>query len=115
MSKLMQLTVRVRAYYPKAFKDAYPKIAGHLRRVDESLVEQDPSLFELVGRLDKLLYALDGNPDFKAILLKHKDALVSYHKQIESHIADWKLAEADKLLYELEDCFDEIEGEADSA
>ena len=115
MSKHMQLTVRVRAYYPDDFKTAYPKIAGHLSHVDESLVEQDPSLFELVGRLDKLLYALDGNPDFKTILLKHKDDLVGYHGQIERHIADRQLAEADKLLYKLEDCFAEIEWEAAAA
>lgn len=32
-------------------------------------------------------------------------------KSIEENIADWNLAQADRLLYNLEDLFDEIESE----
>jgi hypothetical protein len=97
------------------FKAAYPKIARHLSRIDDALIDADPSIFDLVGKLDKLLYALDGNPDIKQILLKHKDKLVKLHQEIQAHIADWELAEADKALYTLEDAFDEIEWELDNA
>jgi hypothetical protein len=115
MSKYMQLTVKVRPYYKEKLKTVYPKIAGHLSRVDEALVEKDPSIFDLVGKLDKLLYALDGNPAFKEILLKHKDGLFNIYENIQSAIADWELARADKALYKLEDIFDEIEWEAGKA
>ena len=91
------------------------KIAGHLSRIDETWVDVDPSLFDLVGKLDKLLYALDGNPDLKQTLLKHKDKLVKLHQEIQAHIADWELAQADKALYALEDVFDEIEWGLDKA
>jgi hypothetical protein len=111
----MQLTVKVRGHYQDRFGTAYPKIAGHLSPIDEAGVDADPSLFDLVGKLDKLLYALDGDPGMKQILLKHQNKLTKLYKEIEGHIADWELAQADKVLYTLEDLFDEIEWDLDRA
>jgi hypothetical protein len=111
MSKYMQLTVRVRPYYKEGLKGNYPKIARSLGYIHETWIEEGPSLFDIVGKLDKLLYESEGNPPFRKILLKHKDELRKLHKQIEGHIADWNLADADKALYQMEDIFDQIEWE----
>jgi plasmid stabilization system protein ParE len=43
--------------------------------------------------------------------MRHREALKSLHKSIEGHIADWNLAQADRLLYKLEDIFEKIESE----
>jgi hypothetical protein len=109
----MQLTVNVRPYYKKNIESVYPKITSNLSRLNASLVEEDPSIFDLVGKLDKLLYASDGNPALKDILLKYQNKLRDLHKEVQDHIADWKLAEADRALYKIEDIFDEIEWELD--
>jgi len=111
MSKYMQLTVRIRPYYKKGFNKAYPRVASHFGYLDKSLVDKDPSLFEIVGGLDKLLYQLEGDPPFRELLLKHRSALHKLYQGIEEHIADWHLAKADQLLYQIEDIFDEIEAE----
>ena len=111
MSKTMQLTVRIRPYYKKDMKSDYPKISQGLGYVDEAWVDEGPSFFDIVGRLDKLLYALEGNAPFRKVLLKHKDELHNLHKEVEEHIADWDLAKADKMLYQIEDVFDQIEWE----
>jgi hypothetical protein len=111
MSKQMQLTVHVRPYYKEGLKGNYPKIARDLSYIHEAWVEEGPSLFHIVGKLDKLLYELEGNPPFRKILLKHKDELRKLHKEVEEHIADWELAKADKTLYQIEDIFDQIEWE----
>jgi len=92
-------------------KSDYPKISLSLSYIHEPWLEEGPSLFDLVGRLDKLLYELEGNPPFRKILLKHKDELRRLHKEVEEHIADWELAKADKTLYQIEDIFDQIEWE----
>jgi len=113
MSKYMQLTIHVRGYYPENFAAVYPKLAHHLNRA-KALGEEEPSLYDLVGRLDKLLYALDGNPACKDVLIKHKDQLKKRHAEIESHMADWNLSEADKALYQIEDIFEQIEWELDN-
>ena len=113
MSKTMQLTVRVRPYYKKGLNADYPKIAQGLSYTHEAWVEEGPSLFDIVGRLDKLLYELEGNPPFRKILLKHKDELRKLHKEVEEHIADWDLAKADQALHKIEDIFDEVEWKLD--
>jgi hypothetical protein len=107
----MQLTVQVRPYYKKDMKADYPKIAQGLSYIHEAWVEEGPALFDIVGRLDKLLYELEGNPPFRKILLTHKDELHKLYMEVEAHIADWDLAKADKTLYQMEDIFDQIEWE----
>ncbi|MGV8074317.1 MAG: hypothetical protein AB2L11_07170 [Syntrophobacteraceae bacterium] len=112
MSKYMQLTVTVRAYYQKDLEGTYPKLARQLGFVDSTLVNRNPSLYELVGQLDQLLYRLDGTR-LRETLLRHSEKLREQYKVIQSHIADWKIAQADQLLYNIEDIFDEIEFELD--
>jgi len=109
MSKYMQLTVDVRSFYTKGFKAAYPKLAGPLIHAKAINEYDDPALYDLVAKLDKLLYALDGNPKVKAILLKQKDKLKALYSEIEGLIADRKLSAADKALYKIEDIFEDIE------
>lgn len=107
----MQLTVRILPYYKKGLKETYPRVARCFSYLNETWVEGNPSLFEIVGGLDKLLYQLEGDPPFKELLLQHKPTLHKLYEDIEEHIADWQLSKADRLLYEMEDIFDEIEGE----
>jgi hypothetical protein len=112
MSKYMQLTVRIRPYYnKKGLKKAYPRLAHRLSYLDEAWVEEDPSLFEIIGKLDQLLYQLEGDPPFRELLLQHRSALHRLYEDTEERIGDWQLAKADQLLYRIEDIFDDIEDE----
>lgn len=110
MSKNMQLTVTVRPYYEKDLEGTYPKLARYLKHLDSNLVNRNPSLYELVGQLDQLLYRFDGTL-LREVLLRHGDKLRDVYKTIQENIADWNLTQADKLLYTIEDTFDEIESE----
>lgn len=110
MSKYMQITVTVRPHYQIDLEETYPKLARHLSYLDKDLVKQNPSLYELVTKLDKLLYTFDGTK-LREVLLQHREKLQNLHKNIEENIADRNLAEADLLLYHIEDIFDEIESE----
>ena len=111
MSKYMQLTVLVRSYHKTGLEADYPKFAKALSFLDDNWTVQTLSLFDIAGKLDRLLYDAEGNPAFREILLKHKDSLHKLYKKTEAHIADWNLAEADKTLYQIEDAFDQIEWE----
>jgi hypothetical protein len=110
MSKYMQLTVTVNAYYQKNLADAYPNLAHRLMALERGLVERNPSLYELAGKVDKLLYKFDGTP-VREVLLPNRENLLNLHKAIGENIADWNLSQADRLLYQLEDIFDKIESE----
>jgi hypothetical protein len=112
MSKYMQLTVSVVPFYSGDLAQTYPKIARYVNSVVSDLANQNPSLYQIAGQLDKLLYTFDGTP-FRDVLLRHRENLRNLHKSIEENIADWNLAQADRLLYEIEDEFDKIEFELD--
>jgi hypothetical protein len=112
MSKYMHLTVTVVPYYPGDLEETYPKLARYVKFFDSGLVERNPSLYGLAGQVDKLLYTSDGTP-FRDVLLRHKDNLRNLHKSVAENIADWNLAQADGLLYKIEDAFDKIEAELD--
>jgi len=112
MSKCMQITVAVTPFYQEEFGRTYPKLARHLGYLDAALVKSNPSLYALVTRLDKLLYTFDGTK-LREVLLRHREKLQSLQKGIEENLADWNLAQADQLLYQVEDIFDKIEAELD--
>ena len=108
MSKHMQITVTIRPFYKKSFEKTYPRLARHLSYHDPGLVDKNPSLYELAGQIDMLLYQFDGTP-LRQVLQDHKKLLTQTFHAIEENIADRHLAEADNLLYTLEDIFDDIE------
>jgi hypothetical protein len=110
MSKYMHLAVTVTPFYQEDFDETYPRLARQLGYLDAALVSSNPSLYALAGRLDQLLYAFDGTP-LREVLLRHREKLQSLHKDIEKNIADWNLSQADRLLYKLEDIFDEVESQ----
>ncbi len=108
----MHLTVTVRPSYQRDLEETYPKLARHLSRLEPELVKQNPSIYELVGRLDQLLYRFEGTP-IRDVFLRHRENLQNFYRKVEQNIADWKLAQADGFLYGIEDIFSEIESELD--
>ena len=112
MSKHMQLTVTVRPYYQSDLEGAYPRLERHLQHLDPDLAKRNPSLHDLVGQLDQVLSRFE-DIQMKKVYARHRDKLRELHKKITELIADWKLAEADRLLYAIEDLFDEMETELD--
>jgi hypothetical protein len=110
MSKHMQLTVAVRPHYPSDLEGTYPKLARHFGRLDPELVKGGPSLYEITGQLDRILYRFEGTP-LREVLLRHREKLQQLHKHIIGCLADWNLSRADKFLYALEDEFEDIESE----
>jgi hypothetical protein len=110
MSQYMHLTVTVASYYPADLAGTYPNLARNLTALARDLADRNPSLYALAGQMDKLLYIFDGTP-VRDVLLRHRDKLRGLHKSIEENIADWNLAQADRLLYKLEDLFAQIESE----
>ncbi len=110
MSKHMQITVTIRPFYSKDFEAAFPKFARALGASASGLVNREPSLYDFAGQIDKLLYRTDGTP-LRQVLIRYKDELKKLHTATQEEIANRNLSEADKLLYRIEDIFEEIESE----
>lgn len=111
MSKHMQLTVKIMPYYKKGLKGIYPRLTDAISRPTASWMEQDPSLVDIVKNLDRLLYDLEGDRTFTGIMRSHRSELFDLYGDMETHMADWRLADVDKILYRIEDIFDDIERE----
>ena len=110
MSKYMQLKTAVMPLYQNDLGDTFPNLARRLSTLAADLVKQNPSLYEIAGQMDKLLYTFDGTP-LREVLLKYREELRQLHKSITENLADWNLAQADRLLYKLEDIFEQIESD----
>jgi hypothetical protein len=108
----MQLKVTVSPYYSGDMEATYPRLVRHMGYLDAELVKRNPSLYELVGQLDQLLYRFEGT-QLRTVLLQHREKLVKLHKSIQENIANWNLAQADRMLFEMEDLFEEIESALD--
>ena len=108
MSQYMQLKITVTPFYQNDLKDSYPNLARRLSSLAGDLVQRNPSLYEIAGQLDKLLYVFDGTP-LREVLLRYREELRNLYKSITENIADWNLAQADRLLYKMEDIFGQIE------
>ena len=98
MSKYMQFTVTVRPYYEKNLEQTYPKLARNLKYIDSDLVERNPSLYEIAGQLDKLLYTFDGTP-LRDVLLRHRENPINLHKSIEENIADSRCGHSEAYFH----------------
>ncbi len=110
MSQYMQIDIRVLPFYEKGFKTHFPRLAAVLER-EKVLVsgENEPSLYFLVD----LLQRVDVDP---AVLSLVKAAMRPFLKRLtvlkdkarEALLAR-RLNELDRLLYLLEDEFENLE------
>ena len=108
MSKYMQITVSVRPFYSKNFEADFPRLARALDSLNSDLIHQDPTLYKFAGQIDTLLYQTDGTY-LREVLIQYKDDLKKIYAAVQEEIANRNLSEADKLLYSIEDIFEEIE------
>ena len=104
----MQITVEIRPFYNNDFEGTFPNLARALETAGSGFGGKQPSLYELAGQTDRLLYQSDGT-SLRELLMRHKDDLKKLYRSIEKSIADRNLSAADKLLYQIEDIFEKIE------
>lgn len=107
----MQLVVQIQPYYKKGLKGIYPRIADALGSIEKREAYTSLSLFDIVGKLDRILYESEGIPSFRKIMLGYRSKLEKLLGETQVLLADWKLAQVDQLLYQIEDIFDDIERE----
>ena len=110
MSRTMQLGVEVNAHYQRSFAETYPNLARRLETLTSGMFGSDPSLFEICRRLDELIERV-AETELGKLLEAEATELGRSQRRVEELLADWKLADADQLLYRMEDRFDALESE----
>ncbi len=111
MSRWMQIRVRVEPVYKTTLARAFPKLYQVVTGLDNSLIDQSPSLLDLVPLVVRLSQEKDLAPGLSSAIEHYGPKIVELHRQISEAIGGWKLGDAEKLLYELEDNFVSFEKE----
>ena len=107
MGKVLQVRVTASTYNDSDVEKAWPSLW--------KLVWQEPAVIPKKGVLELAGAVYDAVragliPDDKAKALKAKaDKGDELRHAIEKALNDWKPAEADKIIYQLEDTLDELE------
>ena len=110
MSRHMQIDIRLLPFYEKGFKGHFPKLAKALENsgyVDSG--DPDPSLYDLVDvlrrmNLDPLVPSLA-----KKTLGSFLKKLTALKEAAQEALLARKLTDLDKLLYRIEDEFEDLE------
>ena len=111
MSKWMQIRVRVEAVYKKGLAKQFPQLYKVVTGLDNSLIDQNPPLYDLVPYIVRLSQEKDLEPGLSSAIEHYGPKMVELHRQVSEAIGGWKLSDAEKMLYELEDNFVEFEKE----
>jgi hypothetical protein len=90
----------------------FPRLA---KAVEELGIEAEPlttSLYHLIWKLEQAFYG-EMRPGLKKVLEQHRPKLQRLYKVVEEKLAAWKLDGLDELLYQIEDAFQDLEGDLD--
>lgn len=109
MSRFQQIRVRIEPVYKKGLAKAFPNVQRVLSGVDNRLLEESPSLYDLVPVLVHLSQYTDLEPVVSRAVAAHGERIVQLRRQIDEKIGGWRLSEAETLLNDLEDAFQDLD------
>jgi hypothetical protein len=110
MSQYMQIDIRLLPFYEKGFKAHFPRLAAALEREKYlSPGEKEPSLYALVD----LLHRMDVDPavtsPVKEAVSPFLERLTTLREKARETLLARRLNDLDRLLYQLEDEFENLE------
>lgn len=111
MSRYMQVDIRLMAFYEKHFEKAFPNLTAFLRQVGyHDLVEKDPCLYHLIDQLIMIADSPNTPPESKGRLRPYVVKLKALKAQAREYLLARRLNDLDRLLYQIEDVFEDLEG-----
>lgn len=109
MSQYQQIRVRVEPVYKKSLAEDFPRLYKVLSALDNRLLSESPSLYDLVPDLVRLSQETDLAPAVAAAIKAQGQSIVGLWQRIEDALGGWRLSEAESLLNNLEDAFLDLE------
>ena len=82
MSRWMQIRVRVEPVYKKSFAKDFPKLYRVVSGLDNSLINQNPSLMDLVPVVVRLSQEKELEPGLSKAIEHYGPKIVELHRQI---------------------------------
>jgi hypothetical protein len=105
----MQIRVRIEPYWKPPLKQELPRLSALIAEVDYDLIEDEPSLLTLIEHLGRVHDSPGADPRLKEVLASRAPGLFELRRKVEELIGEWRLGEADRVLYQIEDVFGEMD------
>ena len=110
MSRNMQIDIRIIPFYEGRFEKQFPRLADMFGRLSRTgPLAKERSLYELVDHLVSVNRDSEAPADLKAKIGPHVKILLSLKREAREHLLARRLDELDRVLYRMEDRFDELE------
>ena len=111
MSQYMQIEIRVVPFYEKPFVERFPNLSELLKRMSTMDPQtKEISFYALVDHMVSMSRDSDVPSDVKESIGPFVQEMLSVKKLARESLLARDLNELDKLLYKIEDVFEELEG-----
>ena len=110
MSKYMQIDIKLRPFYEKPLVKMFPKISKLMSSMDyKEPLEKEPPLYVLVDSLVSLSRDAMVPSDIKDKINPYVTKMMELKEKAREVLLSRKLNELDRLLYQIEDQFLDLE------
>jgi hypothetical protein len=111
MSQFMQIDIRVIPFFEVPFEKRFPHLVELLRRLSYGeVLKKEPSFYELIDTMVTLVEHPDTSSELKELISPYVAELEKLKDQAREHLLARRLDELDKILYRIEDQFEDLEG-----
>ncbi len=112
MSKYMQIDIKILPFYKGSFSRCFPELFEFFREIGyASYVKEDKSLYEMVDILESIVKNETVPENYRSKVEPFYQKAKKIKKEAREMLLSRKLDELDKLLYELEDIFEDLNRE----
>ncbi len=110
MSQFMQIDIRVIPFFEVPFEKRFPHLVDLLRRLSYGeLLKKEPSFYELIDTMATISEHPDTPSELRELINPYVAKLEELKEQAREHLLARRLDELDKILYRIEDQFEDLE------
>ena len=111
MSQFMQIDIRVMPFFEVPFEKRFSHLVELLRRLSYGKVlKKEPSFYDLIDTMATISKHPDTPLELKELICPYVAKLAKLKDQARDHLLARRLDELDRLLYQIEDQFEDLEG-----
>ncbi len=111
MSQFMQIDIRVIPFFEVPFAKRFPHLIELFRRLSYGgILKKEPSFYDLVDTITTISEHPDTPSELRDMLSPYVGRLGKLKDQAREHLLARRLNELDRLLYRIEDQFEDLEG-----
>lgn len=110
MSKFMQIDIRILPFFEKSFEKSFPKITDMLKGLSfKEILKKEVSFYSLIDTLQTIIDHPDTPAQIKEDIAPVLRELHQLKEVAREYLLARKLNELDKVLYQIEDQFEDLE------